>query len=36
MDFKDLRGNTPTHSRMTPTGSPEGWKWVFWRRIPVS
>ena len=34
--FSDLRGNTHTHSRMTPTGSPEGWKWVLWRRIPVS
>jgi hypothetical protein len=34
--MEDDRGNTPTHSRMTPMGSPEGWKWVFWRRIPVS
>jgi hypothetical protein len=34
--FRDSRGNTPTHSRMTPTGSPEGWKWVLWRRILVS
>jgi hypothetical protein len=34
--FCDSRGNTHTHSRMTPTGSPEGWKWVFCRRIPVS
>jgi hypothetical protein len=34
--FWDSRGNPHTHSRMTPTGSPEGWKWVLRRKIPVS